>query len=127
MDLRCRILGGVLREEDCSPSLSLSLTIPAGDYPGSVTLSSIGDGVRITKALDKRLIFSIPLVFHERNKIGITGVFFWEEIRSSYFFFFKFVAMSEEIENICHLLKKIVIFTPCFLNRLFRWVLSNPL
>ena len=58
------------------PSLSLSLTIPAGDYPGSVTLSSIGDGVRITKALDKRLIFSIPLVFHERNKIGITGVFF---------------------------------------------------
>lgn len=75
MDLRCRILGEVLRE-DCS--LSLSLTIPAGDYLGSVTLSSIGNGVRITKTLDKRLIFPFSLVSLSREiKSGSLVIFFF--------------------------------------------------
>lgn len=113
MDLRCRILGEVLRE-DCS--LSLSLTIPAGDYLGSVTLSSIGNGVRITKTLDKRLIFPFSLVSLSR------------EIKSGslVIFFFKFVC-SKEIDNVLSLAKKIVIFgyLRYFLNRSFKWALES--
>lgn len=57
---------------------SLSLTIPAGDYLGSVTLSSIGNGVRITKTLDKRLIFPFSLVSLSREiKSGSLVIFFF--------------------------------------------------